>query len=170
MNRFLVIPLVVSVLLFIAVLNQQSILATSEPHLASAEYRLARSDHKSSRPLMPLEEARRQILEAWPQESPEELFTRRTTFLSFSAFLDQPSELTQSHSESNFLFSLAILAHGHDQDAQEILKSRFAKPLAIHVDRESGQTFIFEQGQWHDYKTWAEEALPTIRKLTNFDV
>ncbi|WP_149495031.1 hypothetical protein [Roseiconus lacunae] len=175
MNRLLVIPLLACVLLFAVVFQDRSQDSPSGERSGAAAATLASSDHLTSSDLrgdhhglMPLEEARREILEPWPEESIEERFSRRETFLSLSAWLSPPDEVSVKQSPTRFLCSLSVDYHATDLDSAAILNATLANPLPIYVDRRSREIFVFYDSRWHEYHDWIGTYQPDIKKMTGF--
>ncbi|MCC9600651.1 hypothetical protein LOC67_08760 [Stieleria sp. JC731] len=169
MNRLLVLPLIVSVLLFAAIFMHLSNQDSSEGDAVSGSVAsLGRGTPQQD--LMPFDEARHKILESWPQESPQELFSRREVGVSLTADLTPPADVTENRSSTNFLCALILdgmLLNPHSTDE---LEAAIARPLPIHVDRQSREIFIFFQSDWIEYGQWLKTYQPAIRERTGFGV
>ncbi|MEL6108213.1 MAG: hypothetical protein AAFU85_19480 [Planctomycetota bacterium] len=135
MNRYLFVPLVITLVGFAWVWSSQH--SRGERVSVSVETR----DYEATpiRELLPSEQAEAMILKDWPTISPREVMSRVAPRRSYHvALIAEP----QRHAGSDFLWDLQVTVNWKDSH------------YPIHVDRISGLASVFADNVWQPYETW----------------
>ena len=135
MNRYLSIPLVLTLFAFSTVWYSQH--SNGERLTTSIERSYERQT--PSRELLPAKEAEAIILQDWPTLSPQEVFSRRLPTQSYFAEVTQEP---QRRPTTDFLWSLVVTVN--------LEMTRYP----IHVNRESGVANVFADDRWQPYESW----------------
>lgn len=137
MNRYLFIPLVITLVGFSWVWSSQD--SRGERVSESVGKKHYDESPVPIRELLPAEEAEAMILKEWPTLSPRELMSRIAPVRSYHvSLIAEP----QRQAGSDFLWVLHLTAN-------------FAEThYPIHIDRISGATSVFADNVWQPYEAW----------------
>ena len=163
MNRYLVVPLVLSCLLIVGVLcskasvgKNATVYSIQEPTLTE---QVEQREQEESE-LLSLDEIRTLVLDGWPTV-PRSAWASRAgpRISSYAELRGGRRAVVELGNGSSFLTSLNVVENGN----------RVYFPL--HVDRESGEVMIFvgSSGDWVVYAEWRDSYLPKYLKRTQSD-
>ena len=185
MNRYLTIPLVASMFVFVAVLHSNS--STGEPPrtkgqtLTSASSSYTRYETKPE--LIDAKQAETLVLDQWPVSETRFLSRAmpRTTLQADLHFAEHASE------DSSFLATLFIRATLNVQKLEPnnltfdnvtsdemsmqggMAINRPNTIFPVHIDRYERTVNIFAENQWQPYDQWRDQNLPKFKELTGFE-
>lgn len=162
MNRYLVVPLVLSCLLFVGVLCSKASVGKSATAYSTQEPTLTEQDEQQEQEeseLLSLDEIRTLVLDGWPTVPRSAWASRAGPRISSYAELTGGRGAVELGNDTSFLTSLTVLENGN----------RVYFPL--HVDRVSGEVMIFagRRGNWMVYTNWRDGYLPKYLKRTQSD-
>lgn len=185
MNRYLTLPLIASMFVFVAVLYSHQ--STGEPPqteqlqtesrqtLTSATSTYTHHDAKPE--LLAVKDAETLVLDQWPISETRFLsrVMPRITLQADLQFAEHSSD------DPSFLATLFVQANPKvqkleptDLSSEEMsMQVGFAinRPdtvFPIHIDRYEKTVKIFAQHQWQPYEQWRDQNLPKYKELTGF--
>ena len=168
MNRYLALPLALSVICFACVYTAQS--SYGEP---------AKRAVTNKAPLS-FDQARTQILDGWPTLDEHAFGSRSMPSQPLYAELQEfvwQTKPTLSDDQNSILTSIRVTAWSASKDAkerergQELIKNFGLQKvgwLPLHVDRLSHEVKIFHNHSWRPYEEWRDEYLPLYLEATGW--
>lgn len=173
MNRFLYVPLLMTLAVFAVVLNS----ASRTPHVAawgSSASTASISGHHSpaklEHDLLPYELAEQKVLEQWPTLDPRERFSRRMPTQTFYAELARTEPEDHSDSSEHFFCSLLVSGLPLEPETSKV-RSKLAgttQVFPVRVDRINGDVSVMVDKRWRPYELWRDQNLPRFKKLAGF--
>ena len=176
MNRYMIAPLLATLVVFALVLHHQAQNSGSSSAVGASSHLASLGRHsRGESDLLPYEEAEQRILAQWPSLNPREVFSRRVPTQSLYATLWPDESSGVEHAETSFLCTLfinaipAVADTNQNAEMMGVGKVQAASPhFPIHVDRETAKIRIFADSRWQSYATWRDMKVPEYRKLTGF--
>ena len=152
MNRYLVIPLAISIFAFGAVYFA----IASTPALPAAASALPGFAHPNpatspSPRLTSMDEASMLILDGWPTQDRHAMMSRVMVFQPLYAKLG-PLAQNRPEGRANFLSSLEVITPGGQYE------------FPINFDRLTKEIHIFADNSWQPYQGWREVNQPLLEK------
>lgn len=176
MNRYLSIPLALTLVAFCGVYFSKFSYGEPFPPITSNETTVAGTTTVANAAPMSFEDARIMILDEWPTLGVNAFASRMGPTQPLYATLgpvaelgeDNNPDLEAEHLHCSLYVSARPMPKKNGKKKVALAWHSESKNYAIHIDRYTREIMIFDN-QWQSYATWKKTALPYYIELTGWN-